>query len=269
MGKRLIVVVALVAGLAVPVSADDPANRALWVWDAPSAAVLGFAADKGIDTLYLHAPPGFSSDSTYASFVAGANDAGMAVYAMAGDPSWAVDSKTFAGWAAEASGVGFFDGLVADVEPYLLADWDHPRKRNRLIRSYVSSLDSAVSAAGTAPFFAAVPFWWDEHDYRRATLVEAVIEKVTGGIVIMAYRDIAVGQDGIVDHARFEVEAAAAAGKAAVVAVETNDTGIDKVDFSGEGEAYMEGELATVTARLGPFWGFAIHDFGGYQALGS
>ncbi len=54
-----------------------------------------------------------------------------------------------------------------------------------------------------------------------------------------------------------------------MVGVETNATGIDKVDFSEEGEEIMNRELATAAANLGPFWGFAIHDYHGYTSLGS
>lgn len=276
MNKRLVVGIftLVLAGLAPGALAGEPAQRAVWIWDSPatvaqeSAEILGFVEEKGIDVLYLHAPPGFSEGVDLAAFVAAAYSAGVTVYAMAGTPEWSTDTHAFTGWVGEVVDSGLFSGVVADVEPYLLDDWDSKR-RNRLIRSYLNSVAAASAAAGDLPFFAAVPFWWDQpqFDYRRAPLVEAVIDRVSGGVVVMAYRDTAVL---IESFAATEVGLAAAQGKTAVVGVETNDVDLEQVTFFGQGEGFMESQLTAVEAGFGGaagFGGFAIHDLRGYMAL--
>ncbi len=276
MNKRLVVGVftLVLAGMAPGALAGEPAQRAVWIWDSPatvaqeSAEILDFIGEKGIDVLYLHAPPGFSEGDDLASFVTAAGSAGVTVYAMAGTPEWSTDTAAFTGWVEEVVASGLFSGVVADVEPYLLDDWGS-KKRNRLIRSYLNSVAAASGAAGDLPFFAAVPFWWDqpEFDYRRAPLVEAVIDRVSGGVVVMAYRDTA---ELIASFAAAEVALAAAQGKIAVVGVETNEVEPEYVTFFGKGEGFMESQLAAVEDRFGGaagFGGFAIHDLRGYLAL--
>lgn len=276
MNKRLVVGIftLVLAGLAPGALAGEPAQRAVWIWDSPatltqeSVEILDFVEAKGIDVLYLHAPPGFSEGGDLAAFVAAADSYGVSVYAMAGTPEWSTDTQAFTGWVEEVVASGLFSGVVADVEPYLLDDWGS-KKRNRLIRSYLDSVAAASRAAGDLPFFAAVPFWWDqpEFDYRRAPLVESVIDRVSGGVVVMAYRDTA----GLIESlAATEVGLAAAQGKTAVVGVETNDVDPAYVTFFGKGEGFMESQLAAVEDRFGgaaEFGGFAIHDLRGYMAL--
>lgn len=264
----MITLFSTVAAMAAPVQAAG--NRALWVWDGPVDGVVEFAADKGVSDLYLHTPPGFSTDARYRSFLEYAHGAGMRVHAMAGDPAWSKDPDPWQGWVDEVVELGGFDGVVFDVEPYLLAEWN-TRRQSRLIRSYLSALDKASRRAGELQTIAAVPFWWDDPDYdvRRRPLVGEVLARVDG-LVVMAYRDRAAGPDGIVGLAQTEVAMASAAGKTAVIGIETGPAGLDKVTFFEEGEAVMEAELHQVEeafAGWDAYRGIAVHHYGAYQAL--
>lgn len=259
-------VVVLVMGAAVPAVAAG--ERALWVWDAPSQEIIDFAAAEGITDIYLHAGPGFSTDPAYAQFVADAHAAGLNVHAMAGDPAWAKQSADWTSWVDEVVAHGGFDGVVFDVEPYLHPDWG-TKKQNRLIRSFLSGLDSASGAAGSLPVIAAVPFWFDEIKVKRNTLVEEVLGS-TDGIVVMAYRDQANGSDGIVAHSAFEADLAASMGRTFIIGVETGPASLDKVTFAEEGRTYMEEQLAIVTAAFSGtsgYGGLAIHHYGSYSQL--
>ena len=91
------------------------------------------------------------------------------------------------------------------------------------------------------------------------------------GIVIMAYRDTAEGDDGIIQLARNEANLAALKGRKLVIGVEPSPTESDKVSFAEEGSAHLEIELASVRARYGPmatFAGTPVHDFDSYSSLG-
>lgn len=264
------VVASMIFASAIPAAAAD-APRAMWVWDGPSQAVIEFSVGKGIDRLFLNAPPGFSSDSAYDSFLDAAHSAGIEVYALAGDPSWAKRSRPFMQWVDEVVGHGGFDGLAPDVEPYALSDWNNKKRRSRLISSYLSALDGAHSRAGGLPLVPAVPFWWDEPDFaiNGSLLIDEVLDRVDG-IAVMAYRDTAQGQNGIIALAGYEVSAATAAGKSATIGVETAPNALDYVTFYEEGSSVMEAVLAEVTAQWvssSGYWGNAIHHYGSYLSL--
>ena len=274
MGRRMgslvsaVLAALMVGGGAVPASAAG--ERAMWVWDGPVDGVVDFSSQNSVNDLYLHTPPGFSADANYQAFLAEAHAVGLQVHAMAGDPSWAKQSGPWTEWVDEVVAYGGFDGLVFDVEPYLHADWN-TKRQSRLIRSYLAGLDEAAQLAGDLPVLATVPFWFDEIMVRRARLVESVLAK-TDGIVVMAYRDHAEGVDGIIELSAVEASLAASMAKHFVVGVETGSVGLDKVSFAEEGEAFMESELRLVEAEFGPspvFGGFAIHHYGSYSTMGS
>lgn len=257
--------------LALPAAGSD-VNRAMWVWDYPTQEVLDFSAERGIDRLYLHAGPGFSTDPTYAEFLDSAHDAGLEVFALAGDPTWAKRSRPFIRWVDEVLTHGGFDGLAPDIEPYTLSEWSNGKRRARLISGYLRSLEDAVTHAGGLPVMPAVPFWWDEPVFAvdGSLLIDEVIERVDG-ITIMAYRDMAEGPNGILALAGYEVSATAAVGKTITIGVETaRDATYEHVTFYEEGNAVLETELARVAAVFGAtpsYWGDAIHHYGSYSTL--
>ena len=264
---------ALVVGLVAPAAAAPAAfepgpGRDLWVWDRPGQQLIDFSLAEGIRTVYLHAGPGFDADPEYRSFVDQAHQAGLRVVAMAGDPQWAQQPADWEAWIDEVAAFGAFDGLLVDVEPYLLTGWSTKRDRNRLIRTYLRELD-AMAATGL-PTAAAVPFWWDDPAYRRGKrlLIEHVMDRVDA-VVVMAYRDHADGPDGILDIAATEADLADATGTTLILGVQTAPD-LDKVTFFEEGRARLEVELAAVAAAWGDrpsFGGFAIHYFRAFEVL--
>ena len=277
MNARLtrVITAAFVAAVMV-VGGNSPAQaageRALWVWDGPTDDVIDFALTKGITDLYLHTPPGFTEDPAYLPFIDTARSAGLQVLAMGGDPSWAWGGSDWGNWVDEIVTFGAFDGIVFDVEPHTLPDWT-TKRRNRLIRSYLSALDDASSRAGSLTTLATVPFWWDDPAFKtkKRLLIEHVLSR-TDGIIIMAYRDQALGVDGIIEHSATEANLAAASGKLFTVGVETGFAGLDKVSFAEEGMAAMEAELSLVEsayAGTAGYRGIAIHHYGSYAAMAS
>lgn len=270
--KRIMVMFALaglVMALAVPAGASS--DRAMWVWDGPVEGVSDFASAHGVTDVYVSAPPGFSVDTRYASFIDDARTRGLRVWAVAGDASWALNRDDWVGWTDEVVGFGLFDGIVADVEPYLLSDWSNTRKRSRLISSYLKNLTAARQAAGSTEMLVAVPFWWDlpEYQTKGRTLVELTMA-ATDGVVVMAYRDHADGVDGIIDLAGFEVALGSQMSKRVVVGVETGPASLDKVTFWEEGADAMAAELTKVEAAFGGdtgYGGVAIHHYGSYSRM--
>lgn len=257
--------------LAPGTAAATESDRAMWVWDHPESGIVEYAAAKGVTAMYVHAPPGFSSDASHTLFLSDAHAAGIEVYAMAGDPTWAKKPAPLYAWVSEVVDHGGFDGLVVDIEPYLLADWSHDRQRSRLLGKYLKALGGAADRSGSLPFLAAVPFWFDDPtlDTKDGSVIGQVLDRVDG-IVVMAYRDHALGADGIIEHAGTEVDLATARGKSVVVGVETGRTGLDKTSFAEEGEAAMNSELEQVRVAFAGSAGFAgvsIHHYSAWVDL--
>ncbi|MFP5309374.1 MAG: hypothetical protein ACLGIR_07310 [Actinomycetes bacterium] len=267
--------VASVLAMAAPAAASTtgPAGHALWVWDPADVAAVATVLDAGADTLYLHVPPGAARRGDVVRRVEEARAAGVRVVGVAGDPSWADDRRAdLLAWVTEVAGAGLVDALVVDVEPHLLPDWSSSRRRARLIESFVGALHDATQRAGATPLSAVVPFWFDDADLahrRHGPLLDRVVA-ATDGIVVLAYRDTTSGPNGILALVRRELDVAAAAGRTAVVGVETVDTGLGHVDFSAETRADVTRVLGEVRAAWGThpgFGGTAVHDARGWRAL--
>ncbi len=255
---------------ALPASATET-PRAMWVWDEPSQEIVDFSAERGIDRIFLHVGPGFSSNPAVDSFLISAQSQGIQVYALAGDPSWAKRSRPFLNWVDEVVSHGGFDGLAPDIEPYALSDWNNWKRRSRLIARYLGALEDAHARAGSLPLIPAVPFWWDEPEFavKGSLLIDEVLNRVDG-IAVMAYRDTAQGPNGIIRLAEYEVAAGSAAGKSVTIGVETAPNRYDHVTFHEEGSAVMESVLVELVAEWGTssgYWGNAIHHYGSYVGL--
>ncbi len=250
-------------------TAAGEAPRSMWVWEQPSPEIVDFAVERGIDVLYLNAAPGFSSQQGFSEFIALANTSGIEVWALAGDPQWAIDSSPMLAWADEVAAFGQFVGLSIDVEPWALSGWSSSKDRRKIIRSYLAGLD-AVSNRNALPVNAAVPFWFDDRAYgKRTKLIDEVMRRVDA-VSVLAYRDTASGPDGIIELTSYEVQRGAELGVDVVIAVETDAVAPDKVTFAEEGVAAMEAELALVEAAYAGspgFAGLAIHHYGSYANL--
>ena len=92
-----------------------------------------------------------------------------------------------------------------------------------------------------------IPFWLDgitlEWRGHRATVAEHAIG-LFDFVTLMDYRNRADGGDGIVSHARTEMEIAERLGKRVVIGLETGEGELPKVTFKGLPRTRMEEELA-------------------------
>ncbi len=263
---------ALVLISAAWVSESAPVPKALWAWEGPQSQVLDTAVEDGFTSIFLYAPPGFSDDPSYATFVADANESGIEVWALGGEPFWAREQAPFEDWAREATESELFVGLAPDVEPWALPGWESEQRQESLIDSYLIGL-GAVASETHLPVNAAVPFWFDEIDHVDGdvswTLIESVMDRVDM-VSVLAYRDTASGEDGIVALVEDELAYAARAGIEVVVAVETAPITPEKVTFAEEGRAFLYEELSHVSEELRDdpsLAGLAVHDHENYSRL--
>jgi len=264
-------------------------GRAVWVWQSQvvtntawRAAFLTFARDRKLTAAYIYAYdllPG--QEAAFQEFL---TLAGLQVECLAGDPSWALTENhenvlsfvravvVFAQTLPPGSNLA---GVHLDVEPYVLPEWKTDQAA--VITQYLEMLEASHQALAGSGLRLSVdtPFWFDtisaEYGGRTRPLNQHV-QDIADRVVLMDYRDVAEGDDGIIQHAAVEMLYAAQIGRQVVISVETNDVAPEpeKVTFYEEGQQEMEDALAVVLDTYGgnlAFGGIAIHDYLGYERL--
>lgn len=300
--KTLALAALLLFGPAALSAAPPP--RAVWMWEAESYALLKspraakraikFLKSKGVGTLYLYADAykGRSliqdKPKLYRKLIRRLNKEGLNAYALLG--SWHLRTHEYVlpgrraealamfgrvlDYNASAAPEERFAGVNLDIEPHMLDAWETDREglllnfldlgRALMTLKARSGLDLAVGPA--------IPFWLDgielEWEGRRKPASEHVLD-VYDYAALMAYRDRASGDDGIIRHAGSELAYAGSLGKRVAVGVEVTPNEVKKVSFSRLGEADLERELALAAGAFSPepaFAGFVIHHYASYRA---
>jgi hypothetical protein len=297
--------IVIAAALALPASFGVLAGeRAIWVWEPETYAMLRSVADanaaieflsaKKIDCLYLYADAYkgrnilTESPASYGQLIRRLRANGIRTYALLG--SWHLHTERYVlpahhgealtmlrrvlEYNAAAPAEERFEGVNLDIEPHLLDEWN-AGTRVGLLRDFLdmSALLMAVKRdlRATVPIGPAIPFWLDgiRLDWHGAE--KAVSEHVLDTYdyaALMDYRDHADGRDGMVEHARREMAYAAERGKHLVIGVDVSPGEPKKVSFDHRREADLERALAATAQvyRDSPaFGGFVIHHFAAYR----
>jgi len=280
-----------------------PGPRAIWIWEGESYALLeddaaartaiAFLRDKAIATAYVYADAYegrnlvATQPARYRTLIRRMHAAGLKVQALLGsgylhteryllpDHRRAAQAmlQRVLDYNAAAAPEERFDGISLDIEPHILDAWGS--RKMELLAHFLDMSDALMrqknAAAPTLPMGPAIPFWYDgipiEWHGRRKPMNEHV-QDVYDYVALMDYRDHADGGDGIVSHARDELDYGTRIGKPVVIGVETMPNAIRKVSFHHLREGDMERELAaTARAVAGApsFGGFAIHHYGAYR----
>jgi len=279
-------------------TADMPEPpRAMWVWDAKvieddeaTEALLDFCDAKTIDLLFISAyNVKGAMKPVYSAFNAKAHDRGISVHAVAGDPRWGMNRYHDRAMEWAMGVVNFnmtvwgnerFDGLHSNVEPYLYKNaWEEDKYKclreyldmNEMIMGLVDTFENSLE------FFADIPFWFDDDPEmevkwkeRRAPASYHLLDTIDS-VVIMDYRNFAVGENGSIRLARKELDYAAELGKKVYIGQETKkDLQPPYITFSGKTTEYMEGEikkLVNAYIEHPGFAGIAIHHYVSYKKL--
>ena len=305
--KAHLLAVVLLLGMpwSITRAAEGPPNRALWIWEAESYAMvekpevaadaIAFMKKNGVNTLYLYADAYKSRNliadnpALYRSFIESAHEKGMHVYALLGSAYLHTETYILPERRADAQAMfqrvltynqaappaARFDGINMDIEPHLLNAWNDDT-RVELMRQFLemsAALMRLKTLAGAdLSVGPAIPFWLDgmQLDWRgqRRPVSEHVID-LYDYVALMDYRDKAEGRDGILSHAASEIAYANKVGKRVVIGLETTKNDIDKVTFYEEGPRVMEREISKVSAALAKepsFAGYALHHYREWRA---
>jgi hypothetical protein len=276
-------------------AAAAPRVSAIWVWDARIVVVdsartglLAFCRKYKINLIYLSAydlrPP---MDDAYRAFNLEAHRVGIAVHALAGDPRWGKTQYHHIPmqWIESVlqfnkqSGMGQrFDGIHADIEPYLLSkSWKE--QPAALLGGYLD-LQSKVMGqvhGQSVVYGVDIPFWFDDDTNYRIewqnqikTPTQHILDTVDS-ITVMAYRNFAEGDDGTVRLVSLELDYGDKVGKKVIVGQETQTEMFPAyISFGGTSYKKLVEELAKIEGAVGnrpSFGGFAIHHYDSYRKL--
>jgi len=279
------------------------AERAIWVWEqdsyamvqerAAGGAAIAFLKSKGIRVLYLYADA-FQGQGLlearpelYRTFVRRLHGNGLRAYALLGSAylhteEYILPERRAAALAmfrrvldynAAAKPEERFDGINLDIEPHVLDQW--AQQKMQLLGQFLelgqAFMELKRASGQSLPVGPAIPFWLDgiELDWHGTTkpVSEQVID-IYDYVALMDYRDHADGPDGIVSLGAEEMEYANRRHKKVVIGIDFSPGGIQKTSFDHLAEADLERELALTERafRESPaFGGFALHHFGAYQ----
>ncbi|CAH1199456.1 hypothetical protein PAECIP111890_01629 [Paenibacillus sp. JJ-223] len=268
-------------------SEEDDANiRAAWVWQASSIydggeALLAQSAKHNVNRLYVSVDMNLKHE-VYQSFIAKASNAGIAVEALGGDPSWGVKGRegpmlALASWVSEYNAsVGpeeRFAALHLDVKPYVLPAWkDNPVP---LIESWMNNMEllhERVEQEGSLQVNVDLPFWLDSYtvaghktseDTDNEPLSRWFMDRFDQ-ITLLVYRDNAEGSNGIIRLIEQEMNWAQDRNVSITVGVNTKPMpGEEFTSFAGKGTARLEqvlSEVANSFANHASYAGTAVHD---------
>ena len=280
------------------------AERAIWVWEpetyamlqqrADADAAIEFLAAKQIGRVYLYADAYQGRNllterpAAYGELIRRLRERGIRTDALLG--SWYLHTERYVlpkhhgearamlrrvlEYNTAAREDERFDGVNLDLEPHLLDQW-HAGTRRELLLNFLdlgAQLMALKREAGAGlPVGPAIPFWFDgiTVDWNGAAkpASEHVLD-VYDYAALMDYRDHAEGRDGMIDNARSEMAYAARRGKRLVIGVEVAPAEPRKVSFDHLREADLERALAATAQayEASPaFGGFVIHHLAAYR----
>lgn len=259
--------------------------KGTWIWDSQVIVkepdqILSFAEEHNVTALYLQIDTDMAP-AKYESFIRSAKAQGIQVEALGGRPEWAYKEKRdeiakFIAWVttynssvgAEAS----FAGLHFDIEPYLLSGWKTNNKA--IVTSWMDNLrwiEKETKGSGINTTLD-VPYWLNTikvpgTDYSMSAWLLEKFDR----LVIMDYRNYALGKSGIVENAQAIMREASTLKKQVVVAVETaKSTEGPHTSFYSKSNEAMERELQAahnILTRYMSYASFAIHDFKSWEEM--
>lgn len=266
-----------------------PENTAIstWLWNTQqivdnSDNVIKFLSDNKVNTVYLQIDYNLRSDY-YKDFISKASSNNISVHALDGSPEWVSEEGTvlfqkFFRWLtnyqANASETQKFSGVHLDVEPYENSQYN--QNTNQILENYQQYINKAVNKCKTMnlPFAIDIPFWFHGVQYNnkfgKGYLAQWIFKRVEN-VTIMAYRDTAEGDNGVIAIAKAQMNLCSKYNVKATIAVETGKLPeTEFVTFYEEGLLYMYDQLNVVHQYYKSntaFNGFAIHYLENWMAM--
>lgn len=202
----IVVVLALVclviAGSVLALRQQSRPAYSMFCWDTDNmrqenrSALNQVIKQANINEIYQE----FSQDETEleqaASFLKDMYRQDVAVYALLGEAEWAYEEngeslvaeiERIQGLQETLGGDQQIQGIMVDVEPYLLEEWDGGTEaRNTLMQSYISGIAAAYSTARDCgfEFLVCIPMFYNA---TCPDILESLVSAYCDGIAVMNY----------------------------------------------------------------------------------
>lgn len=160
-----------------------------------SQQMLQWLNQAGFGELYQYIPE--SADQLeILSFAQYAANHQISLYLLAGDPSWALESKSqrisqtvlrTALYNRELEEAAKFTGVMVDVEPYLLDAWDEESNREEVMRTYLNALENGYHTAQAfgLRLIVCIPYYYDDLGFPEE--LAYLLSHCCDGVAIMNY----------------------------------------------------------------------------------
>ncbi|OEH94298.1 hypothetical protein [Bacillus solimangrovi] len=253
----------------------DKAVLSSWLWDKylkeDVSADLYFAVEQGVEQLYGYVPSDVDEDNLE-TFVSEANELGIDVYALQGQPNWVTNIEKARTWLSfinqyNRTSSSPFAGVIFDVEPYLLEGWDE--EQTLIVSQFMALFDQLQEDNADLQLKWTIPFWFDRVEATPTqTLAEYMIERADE-ISVMAYRDELNGHDGLLAHINEEIKWAEQYKTPLAIIIETRQADNEKVSFYGEKQKFEHAiiELRHVADRYEYVDEVSIHHLHTWEQL--
>ena len=141
-------------------------------------AVFSFLDEQGISAIYQHVATNDSKEAL-ALFIETGRKYNKKVYLLTGEPNWALEPEELLDQIDQAIN---FDGIVVDVEPYLLKGFD-----GKMMTAYVSAMRLAYQKAQRLgiSFILCIPYFYDSLGFSKE--LEELVRDCCDGITVMNY----------------------------------------------------------------------------------
>ncbi|UOQ84291.1 hypothetical protein [Gracilibacillus salinarum] len=249
--------------------------------DESQEDLISFANDQGINLIYLHvSQKGFDKEKIQ-SFIKKAAEEDIKVYALGGDPYWALSKNrdslerfvsNVKDYNRHVSEEERFQGIHLDIEPYLLSEWKNDQ--DTVITQWLDNMnylkqqaksDANLNISGDFPFW----IYKVKIPGEESNVGEWMISKLDS-ITIMAYRDSAEGKNGIKSISSPLIEQAANHNKSVVIGVNMvkTDEGSHTTFYDTHPNEMNQElhQLENYFAGHPGFGGIAVHDYRSWKS---
>ncbi len=229
-------------------------------------------------------------NSIVADFIAAANKNGIAVDAEAGSPNWAEEGQTHKAPALLAYVKEFnrthaakFRGFQYDIEPHVLPRYaEHTEV---VLTNFLTLIDQTVTdlQGSDLQFSVAIPEFFEaaaqqspKFSYNGTSghtldhLLSILERKPGSTLLLMAYRDTALGKNGTIELSKDEIKQANDSRTKIIIAVEVGDVGTPGISFYRKPRAEYLAHiqyLQNAFASEGSFAGIATDHLEALQEL--
>lgn len=231
------------------------------------------------------------------------HDYNIAVFASAGDTGWSKPAErqipiTLLKFVQDfnSNHSNKFSGMEFDIESYNQEGFPEASmtEKSLVLMELLDTVDTLVNntqkyiASSTDKKFElgfSIPYWFDNenknieslswHDKTGPALFHMMDSLNTlpqSNVVVMAYRNAALGNDGVIFHSRTEIEYAQSQAQKVrvIIGLETTDVEPAKITFYGKTQTELSSEVTLLNEAFdstGVLGGIAINDLPGYETV--